>query len=222
MLPFDAQNQYEIYQKVVDCRIPNPSKFNPNIPPKLLEILHKALQSEPGFRYQDAYEFRDALEKVLLDITPNYGQKTLRGFFIENAFGTVSLPTGSMSRPPRDIAQPQTGRSRPSWAKGLTSIAGEQPGTPKAVIEDFEEKPTLFQIDSPDSTSMKRARARKRKERLLRPTVGAAQPVQRRRVAKPQPESKFNQIFLYWGLPLIMGLLGATLLALILHIALLV
>ena len=98
VLPFDAQNQYDIYKRVVECRIPNPMQYNPELPPQLVEVLRVALQADPALRYQDAYELRTALEQVLLKIAPGYGQNTLRAF-IEQVFGATALPTGNMPQP---------------------------------------------------------------------------------------------------------------------------
>ncbi|MBN2695482.1 protein kinase [bacterium] len=58
--PFDLQ-KYKTPQSVLGVDIPKPSFFNPEIPPKLDDIIMKALEKDRSKRYQNAEQFYEAL-----------------------------------------------------------------------------------------------------------------------------------------------------------------
>lgn len=69
--PFESANQYETYQNVVTSTIP-PLDNQRNLPPKLVSVMHKALQNDPALRYQNAAEFAKDLQVVLDDHYQKY------------------------------------------------------------------------------------------------------------------------------------------------------
>lgn len=63
-LPFDVDgngSDFEILRKQVHDDPPDPRKFNDRIDRPLVQILRKALNKEPGLRYQGGMEFKRAL-----------------------------------------------------------------------------------------------------------------------------------------------------------------
>ena len=62
--PFDAENSLTIALKHLQEPVPNPRKFNPNIPVSLSRIILKAMKKKPEERFQTADEMKQALLKV--------------------------------------------------------------------------------------------------------------------------------------------------------------
>ena len=63
-VPFDGTNDFDIMTAHVSTEPPRPSSLNPAIGPELEGIVLKALAKKPSERFQDAKEFRMALEEV--------------------------------------------------------------------------------------------------------------------------------------------------------------
>ena len=59
--PFDAENSLTIALKHLQEPVPNPRKFNPNIPVSLNRIIRKAMKKKPEERYQTADEMKREL-----------------------------------------------------------------------------------------------------------------------------------------------------------------
>ncbi|PJB35505.1 MAG: hypothetical protein CO108_25470 [Deltaproteobacteria bacterium CG_4_9_14_3_um_filter_63_12] len=242
VLPFDAQNQYDIYRNVVDCRVPNPKHYNPNIPDSLAEVLRIAMQKDPERRYQDAYEFRSQLERVILEILPGYGQDSFRAF-IEEYFGNPPMPAD----PPTDmptadlpvarqmelLAQkslmPNTGkRSKPGEQTAAARPSAQLQAArrvvqPPVAVDPFEEKATMLQLDAPNHSDIEAARQqqanahRVQKRGLHRPTEARAGAAQRR----PNPQEP-SRLLIDWLIPLVFGLAAAALMALITYLVVIV
>ena len=63
-LPFKDENPFVMFLSQMNDPLPDPRQFAPNIPPKLVEVIHRCLAPSPQDRYQTAYELKDALEQV--------------------------------------------------------------------------------------------------------------------------------------------------------------
>jgi serine/threonine-protein kinase len=65
-VPFTGTNDFDIMTAQVSTEPPRPSSLNPAIAPELERIVLKALAKKPSERFQDAKQFRTALEELKL------------------------------------------------------------------------------------------------------------------------------------------------------------
>ncbi len=63
-LPFEGDNPLQIIYKHTHHSLPNPSRFNPNIPPELERIILKATEKKPSRRFQTAKEMALAFRSL--------------------------------------------------------------------------------------------------------------------------------------------------------------
>jgi serine/threonine protein kinase/tetratricopeptide (TPR) repeat protein len=67
-MPAFSGNTSGVIQEAILNRIPvSPLRLNPDLPPKLEEIIFKALEKDPDMRYQTASEFRTDLKRLKRD-----------------------------------------------------------------------------------------------------------------------------------------------------------
>ncbi|OQY42244.1 MAG: hypothetical protein B6240_14190 [Desulfobacteraceae bacterium 4572_87] len=62
---FEADNQYKLMYMIVNKQVAAPSKSNPEISPKLDEMILKALEKAPASRFANAEEMKEALDSFL-------------------------------------------------------------------------------------------------------------------------------------------------------------
>jgi serine/threonine protein kinase len=105
LLPFRGETADAITEEILNRAPEAPAHLNPMVPPKLEEIILKALEKERKFRYQSADEIRTDLQRLK------------RGIGAEQPVLT-SVPAEQTPTPAK--------RSWPRWKKGLLSggIAG--------------------------------------------------------------------------------------------------
>jgi eukaryotic-like serine/threonine-protein kinase len=66
-LPFKGESSGVIYEAILN-RVPIPaSRLNPEIPPRLEDIINKSLEKSPDLRYQHASEIRADLQRLMRD-----------------------------------------------------------------------------------------------------------------------------------------------------------
>jgi len=80
---FKTESELATLERVKSCDIEPPSSMNPNIPPRLDELVMRALSKEPADRYRDAGEFQAALLEYMYPSTPTVTQKSLSLFMRE-------------------------------------------------------------------------------------------------------------------------------------------
>ena len=66
-LPFHGETSALIFKAILDSDTPPPSRFNPDIPWKLEDIINKALEKDRELRYQSANEMRSELQRLKRD-----------------------------------------------------------------------------------------------------------------------------------------------------------
>jgi len=67
-VPFNGKTDYDIMTAQVSDAPPRPSSLNPAVTPELEQVVLKALAKKPADRYQDARQFRTALEELKLPV----------------------------------------------------------------------------------------------------------------------------------------------------------
>ena len=66
-LPFGGKSPAEIFKGTLADTPPSPTSLNPEVPPKLEEVIFKALEKDRDLRYQHAAELRADLRRLLRD-----------------------------------------------------------------------------------------------------------------------------------------------------------
>jgi serine/threonine protein kinase len=64
---FKGANPVHTLELIEKLPVPSPSRFNPDVPPLLDEIVLRALERDPDRRYQSALEMAEALEGFLIE-----------------------------------------------------------------------------------------------------------------------------------------------------------
>jgi len=112
-LPFHGETSGLIFKAILDSDPPPPIRFNRDIPPKLEDIINRALEKDRNLRYQHASEMRAELQRLKRD--------TETGRAVAASSGTVAVAqeSGSPAVPP---PSPASGSS-PALASSPSSSA---------------------------------------------------------------------------------------------------
>ena len=111
-IPFDGQTSAVIFDAILNHDPVSPTQFNPEVPPKLEEIIRTALEKDRDLRYQSAAELRADLRRLKRNTTSG------------------RLPVASGTAPAAGSGRVS---ARSSSAVGIEA-AGEKRGLPKAWI----------------------------------------------------------------------------------------
>jgi serine/threonine protein kinase/Tfp pilus assembly protein PilF len=118
-LPFHGETSALIFKAILDSDPPPPIRFNRDIPPKLEDIINRALEKDRELRYQSAKEMRVELQRLKRD--------TDIGRAIGRSSGTVAAAQESGSHA---VAQP------PSPASGSSPAVAPSPSSSGLKIAD--------------------------------------------------------------------------------------
>lgn len=115
-LPFRGDNEFEVYDNVINADIPPPRQLQPDVPKRLNDIVMKLLQRDPDARYQSGYDAQQDFERALHDIAPGYTVTRLSNFVEQNFSHLLrkqqSAPTSAPDNIPESTpapSQPHTG-----------------------------------------------------------------------------------------------------------------
>ncbi|MFH1017911.1 MAG: serine/threonine-protein kinase [Pseudomonadota bacterium] len=84
---FLGENDFETLEKIKECVVPPPTKYNPGVPPELEQVVLKALEREPDGRFESAQQMQSALARIFYTGYPDFSGRdlgdSLRSLFSE-------------------------------------------------------------------------------------------------------------------------------------------
>lgn len=116
-MPFRGESTGLIFDAILNRAPVSPIYLNPDLPPKLDEMINKALEKDPDLRYQHASEIRADLKRLIRD--------SGSGRVASSAGSSPSLARPSLSSTPRYATSgaSQTARKKPIPAVALAGLA---------------------------------------------------------------------------------------------------
>jgi serine/threonine protein kinase len=119
---FRATNGYSATHMVLESVIPTPSLLNPAVPAEVDRIVMRALERNPGARYQTAGEMGEELERALFEMraSPHEPEKLLRTLFPQPASHSAEamLSANRSLLVPTDVSSGASSLRTPSAASG--------------------------------------------------------------------------------------------------------
>jgi eukaryotic-like serine/threonine-protein kinase len=114
VLPFRGDTSALIFNAILERAPAAPVRLNPDVPPKLEDIINKALEKDRDLRYQHASDMRTDLKRLRRDTDSDRTLSSGRGAVQEPA----AEPTRSAS-----AAQPSAGLARKRYAVLTACVA---------------------------------------------------------------------------------------------------
>src|SRR2546425_11230290 len=122
-LPFRGESSAVIFHEILD-RDPVPAvRLNPDLPPKLEDIINKALEKDRELRYQHASEIRSELQRLKRETESRHG--------VPASSGSVAVARESGSQVAAQPPSPASGSS-PALAPSPSSSAAKVAEVPVA------------------------------------------------------------------------------------------
>ena len=126
-VPAFSGNTSGVIHEAILNRIPiSPLRLNPELPPKLEEIISKALEKDPDMRYQGASELRTDLKRLKRDT--DSGRSARRMPVVEPGDYSPSRPSQPRQEALTEMAPPPAQQSAPSGP--VPAASGSNPATP--------------------------------------------------------------------------------------------
>ncbi len=114
--PFSVSTLYELLKAHVEQMPPAPSALRPDIPPVLEQILLRALQKDPAYRFQSAHDLAAALEAAEQHLPP--------ASFVPPGVLLDSPGSGPVHAPAPNLASAPAYTPEPSFSGSLGAPAG--------------------------------------------------------------------------------------------------
>ncbi len=148
---FAGESEMEVLEAVRECRVQKPSELRPEVSDDVDAVVLKALEVEPGERFQSAGDLARRLEDLLAAMRPSPGQAELAAYMAElfdRARGGAAGQESPVVLPPRA----GTGTPAPPAAPaGAAPAAGESGGEPAERSEPGSEVSPALQAVEPVS-----------------------------------------------------------------------
>jgi serine/threonine protein kinase len=124
-LPFRGDTSALIFQAILDRAPTSPIRLNPDLPPKLEDIINKALEKDRNLRYQHAADMRTDLQRLKRD--------TDTGRAIAISSGSVPVAQDSPPVRPQSGSSPSAASSPPT-PQPVAIQSGGMPLVPPASV----------------------------------------------------------------------------------------
>jgi serine/threonine protein kinase/Flp pilus assembly protein TadD len=119
-LPFRGETSGVIFDAIMN-RVPLPPvRLNPNLPPKLEDVINRALEKDRDLRYQHAVDIKSELLRLKRDLESGRSPASASSSSSQEAAHSGSVPQIEPSQNPSQSAQPPTHRTSGS-ARIVTS-----------------------------------------------------------------------------------------------------
>jgi len=121
-LPFEGDNEFQVYNNILQKDIVPPQQFRPEIPDELNRIVMTLLRRDREARYQQGYEAKQDLDQLLHEVAPGYTVNQLSRWVEQNyshlaqqeggpdAKTVTSNPSDVAPSTPTDQRNPGTGQ----------------------------------------------------------------------------------------------------------------
>src|ERR1700693_2010777 len=113
VLPFRGDTPAMVFDAILNREPVPPVRANAKVPPKLEEIIHKALEKDRGLRYQSAADLRTDLKRLKREIDSG-----LRAAAATAPLGEIAAPPPA----PREQSQPAEAATHPWWRGRLAVL----------------------------------------------------------------------------------------------------
>jgi eukaryotic-like serine/threonine-protein kinase len=101
-MPFSGNDSTEIFSAIVGQAPPPPVSLNRDLPPRLQDIIHQALEKDRELRYQHASDMRAEMQRLKRDLNPTTATQEhaallaatrfrAKGFFIRSSLAWIAL-----------------------------------------------------------------------------------------------------------------------------------
>ena len=113
VLPFRGDTPAMVFDAILNREPVPPVRANAKVPPKLEEIIHKALEKDRGLRYQSAADLRTDLKRLKREIDSG-----LRAAAATASLGEIAVPHPA----PREQSQTAEAATHPWWRGRLAVL----------------------------------------------------------------------------------------------------
>jgi eukaryotic-like serine/threonine-protein kinase len=111
-LPFQGESFGVICKAILDSTPPSPLRINPVLPPRLEDIIYKALEKDRNLRYQGSTEMRADLQRLKRDTDSG------RPGFVSGSQAAVQPAAATVNASSAEVAPAQRRTNRKLWATG--------------------------------------------------------------------------------------------------------